>query len=159
MSFCCRPPSTTNAASCSGSTAFCSRGQRALGCQAQRVAALSRVRHCAGAQRPLQSTACAAAGGAPRQAAALSVPPQRVEEEASFGRPSAAVLTPSIDSITAPVRDDLAACNANMMSIVGERHPMLKAAAERIFGAGGKKLRPVLCFLVARATAQACGLR
>jgi all-trans-nonaprenyl-diphosphate synthase len=69
------------------------------------------------------------------------------------------VLTPSIDSITAPVRDDLAACNANMMSIVGERHPMLKAAAERIFGAGGKKLRPVLCFLVARATAQACGLR
>jgi len=73
--------------------------------------------------------------------------------------PSERVLVASLEAITAPVREDMTVMNANLMSIVGERHPMLKAAAKQIFGAGGKKLRPVLCFLVARATAQACGLR
>jgi len=41
---------------------------------------------------------------------------------------------------------------------VGDRHPMLHAAADQIFGAGGKKIRPTLCFLVARATANLMGL-
>jgi len=43
--------------------------------------------------------------------------------------------------------------NTNLKNVVGNRHPMLMAAAEQIFGAGGKKLRPVIVFLVARATA------
>jgi geranylgeranyl pyrophosphate synthase len=49
--------------------------------------------------------------------------------------------------------------NENLRNVVGNRHPMLMAAADQIFGAGGKKLRPMLVFLVARATAQLAGLR
>jgi all-trans-nonaprenyl-diphosphate synthase len=49
--------------------------------------------------------------------------------------------------------------NVNLKNVVGDRHPMLMAAAEQIFGAGGKKLRPVLVFLVARATASLMDLR
>ena len=68
-------------------------------------------------------------------------------------------LSASLTAITAPVAEDMAGLSKNLLSIVGSRSPMLMAAAEQIFGAGGKKLRPVLCFLVARATAQAQGLR
>lgn len=47
----------------------------------------------------------------------------------------------------------------NLRNIVGNRHPLLLAAAEQIFGAGGKKLRPAIVFLVARATADLMGAR
>lgn len=67
-------------------------------------------------------------------------------------------LAANLDAIVAPVRQDMQQMESNVRALVGERHPMLLAAAEQIFGAGGKKLRPVLCFLVARATAQAMGL-
>lgn len=73
--------------------------------------------------------------------------------------PGAGLLTASLDAIAAPVRGDLEALNANLLVRVGAKHATLAAAAQRIFGAGGKKLRPTLCFLVARATAQAAGLR
>lgn len=63
-----------------------------------------------------------------------------------------------IATITAPVRSDMDEMNQNLLNIVGERHPMLRAAAEQIFGAGGKKLRPMLIFLVAHGTAQLGGL-
>lgn len=33
------------------------------------------------------------------------------------------------------------------------------SAAEQIFGAGGKRMRPALVFLVSRATAQLAGLK
>mmetsp|Transcript_4543 Transcript_4543/g.8512 ORF Transcript_4543/g.8512 Transcript_4543/m.8512 type:complete len:404 (+) Transcript_4543:306-1517(+) len=65
----------------------------------------------------------------------------------------------SISEITAPVADDMATMNQNLLNVVGERHPMLKAAAEQIFGAGGKKLRPMLIFLVSHATAELGGLK
>jgi hypothetical protein len=58
----------------------------------------------------------------------------------------------------APVAADMKKMNENLLSVVGDRHPMLMAAAEQIFGAGGKKLRPMLVFLVAHSTAQAAGL-
>lgn len=60
---------------------------------------------------------------------------------------------------SAPVADDMATMNQNLLNVVGERHPMLKAAAEQIFGAGGKKLRPMLIFLVSHATAELGGLK
>ena len=41
---------------------------------------------------------------------------------------------------------------------VGGKHPLLMAAAEQIFGAGGKKVRPTLCLLVSRSTAHMMGL-
>lgn len=59
----------------------------------------------------------------------------------------------------APVAADMEQMNANLRGIVGDRHPMLQAAAEQIFGAGGKRLRPAIVFLVARATAELEGLR
>lgn len=91
---------------------------------------------------------------APRPLPADAPPPDR--------RPSPAALQLSFEAIVAPVKEDLAVLNANLLAIVGARHPTLQAAAQQIFGSnggGGKKLRPVLCFLVARATAQATGLR
>lgn len=73
-------------------------------------------------------------------------------------RPNETQLRANLDAIVAPVQQDMAVMETNVKALVGERHPMLLAAAEQIFGAGGKKLRPVLCFLVARATAVAMGL-
>lgn len=40
------------------------------------------------------------------------------------------------------------------LQIVGADNPMLMAAAKQIFGAGGKRMRPALVFLVSRATCQ-----
>lgn len=59
-----------------------------------------------------------------------------------------------IDDITAPVQSDMEQMRSNILDIVGRKNPLLLAAADQIFGAGGKRLRPVLVFLVARATAQ-----
>lgn len=84
----------------------------------------------------------------------------------SVRAPTTIVSTPivaprgvDIGDITAIVKDDMAAMNTNIKSIVGNRHPMLMAAAQQIFGSGGKKMRPAVIFLVARATAQLMGLR
>ena len=63
-----------------------------------------------------------------------------------------------IDAITAPVMADMEQMRMNLRDIVGRKNPLLLAAADQIFGAGGKRLRPVLVFLVARATAQLDGL-
>ena len=60
----------------------------------------------------------------------------------------------NIDDITAPVMADMEQMRMNLRDIVGRKNPLLLAAADQIFGAGGKRLRPVLVFLVARATAQ-----
>jgi len=67
--------------------------------------------------------------------------------------------TMSSSQILAPVRDDMEQMAENLRNIVGNRNPLLLAAAEQIFGAGGKKLRPAIVFLVARATAELSGLR
>jgi all-trans-nonaprenyl-diphosphate synthase len=40
----------------------------------------------------------------------------------------------------------------NLKQLVGNRHPILYAAAEHLFGAGGKHLRPAIVLLVSRAT-------
>ncbi|KAF1880990.1 hypothetical protein Lal_00023020 [Lupinus albus] len=42
--------------------------------------------------------------------------------------------------------------------IVGAENPVLMSAAEQIFSAGGKRMRPALVFLVSRATAELLGL-
>lgn len=63
-----------------------------------------------------------------------------------------------ISQIVRPVVADMEQMNHNLRTIVGQRHPMLMAAADQIFGAGGKKLRPMIVFLVARATAELAGM-
>lgn len=65
----------------------------------------------------------------------------------------------SIQDVTAPVAADRDIMNENLVNIGERRNPQLQAAAKQIFGAGGKRLRPVIVFLVGRATIQLTGLR
>mmetsp|Transcript_13753 Transcript_13753/g.50075 ORF Transcript_13753/g.50075 Transcript_13753/m.50075 type:complete len:412 (+) Transcript_13753:192-1427(+) len=58
----------------------------------------------------------------------------------------------SLSDILAPVRSDMEILQENLQNVVGNRNPTLVAAAKQIFGAGGKRMRPAICLLVARAT-------
>lgn len=101
-------------------------------------------------QRPLQPCAVVT----PARSYQVAVPQQQQPLSVS---PS--TLSPSdvLSHVLQPVNQDMVTMNANLRDVVGNRHPMLMAAAEQIFGAGGKKLRPVIVFLVARATAHTMG--
>jgi len=59
----------------------------------------------------------------------------------------------SVASLFAPVDADLCQMTENLKRLVGARHPILYAAAEHLFGAGGKRLRPAIVLLVSKATA------
>ena len=65
----------------------------------------------------------------------------------------------SISDIAAPVAQEMKQLQLNLKSVIGDRHPMLMAAAEQIFGAGGKRLRPLIVFLVGKATVELGGVR
>jgi all-trans-nonaprenyl-diphosphate synthase len=58
----------------------------------------------------------------------------------------------SVTSLFAPVEADLCLLTENLKNLVGARHPILYAAAEHLFGAGGKRVRPAVVFLISRAT-------
>jgi all-trans-nonaprenyl-diphosphate synthase len=58
----------------------------------------------------------------------------------------------SVKSVFTPVEAELQALTENLKKLVGARHPILYAAAEHLFGAGGKRLRPAIVLLIARAT-------
>lgn len=58
----------------------------------------------------------------------------------------------STTSLFAPVEADLRLLTENLKQLVGARHPILYAAAEHLFGAGGKRLRPAIVLLISRAT-------
>lgn len=58
----------------------------------------------------------------------------------------------SVTSLFAPVDADLQLLTANLKKLVSARHPILGAAAEHLFDAGGKRIRPAIVLLVARAT-------
>lgn len=58
----------------------------------------------------------------------------------------------SVTSLFAPVEEDLCILTENLKNLVGARHPILYAAAEHLFGAGGKRVRPAIVFLISRAT-------
>jgi all-trans-nonaprenyl-diphosphate synthase len=60
----------------------------------------------------------------------------------------------AVMNLFAPVEQDLATLSENLQQLVGAKHPILGLAAERLFGAGGKRIRPAIVFLVARATMQ-----
>ncbi|KAK1353905.1 putative solanesyl-diphosphate synthase 3, chloroplastic [Heracleum sosnowskyi] len=65
----------------------------------------------------------------------------------------------SVKNLFEIVADDLLVLNNNLQSIVGAENPVLMSAAEQIFSAGGKRMRPALVFLVSRATAEFVGLK
>jgi all-trans-nonaprenyl-diphosphate synthase len=58
----------------------------------------------------------------------------------------------SATSLFSPVEADLALLTDNLKNLVGARHKILYAAAEHLFGAGGKRIRPAIVLLLARAT-------
>lgn len=58
----------------------------------------------------------------------------------------------STTSLFSPVEADLSLLSENLIQLVGKRHPILSAAAEHLFGAGGKRVRPAIVLLISRAT-------
>ena len=58
----------------------------------------------------------------------------------------------SVTSLFAPVESDLDLMTQNLKGLVGSRHPILSAAAEHLFGAGGKRVRPAIVLLLSKAT-------
>ncbi|NJK99990.1 MAG: solanesyl diphosphate synthase [Spirulinaceae cyanobacterium SM2_1_0] len=58
----------------------------------------------------------------------------------------------SVTSLFAPIDADLDLLASNLRQLIGARHPILSAAAEHLFGAGGKRLRPAIVLLVSRGT-------
>lgn len=58
----------------------------------------------------------------------------------------------SVTPLFAPVDADLQQLTENLKQLIGARHPILGAAAEHLFGTGGKRLRPALVLLASRAT-------
>ena len=61
-------------------------------------------------------------------------------------------MTSSTTSLLAPVENDLKVLTDNLKRLIGARHPILGAAAEHLFDAGGKRIRPAIVLLVSRAT-------
>ena len=55
-------------------------------------------------------------------------------------------------SLFSPVDADLSILTDNLKQLVSARHPILGTAAEHLFGAGGKRVRPAIVLLVSRAT-------
>ncbi|MBW4594688.1 MAG: solanesyl diphosphate synthase [Brasilonema angustatum HA4187-MV1] len=60
-------------------------------------------------------------------------------------------MTPAT-SLFSPVEADLQILADNLKQLVGNGHPILCAAAEHLFGAGGKRIRPAIVLLISRAT-------
>ena len=58
----------------------------------------------------------------------------------------------SVTSPFSPVDADLRTLTEDLKKLIGARHPILGAAAEHLFGAGGKRVRPAIVLLVSRAT-------
>jgi hypothetical protein len=91
----------------------------------------------------------------PVECRAVAPPKETVQPPSAESMPRSAPV--NIDDVRRPVAADMDQLVENLTSVVGERHPMLMAAAQQIFGAGGKKLRPMLVFLVSRATCKHTG--
>jgi len=61
-------------------------------------------------------------------------------------------MTSSTTSLLTPVENDLNILTENLKQLIGARHPILGAAAEHLFDAGGKRIRPAIVLLASRAT-------
>ncbi len=64
----------------------------------------------------------------------------------------------TVAELLQPVESDLDALLADLRSLIGAGHPILQAAAEHLFAAGGKRLRPGIVLLLSRAIAPDGGL-
>jgi all-trans-nonaprenyl-diphosphate synthase len=57
----------------------------------------------------------------------------------------------TVAELLLPVAADLDVLVADLRQLIGARHPILQAAAEHLFAAGGKRLRPGIVLLISRA--------
>jgi len=57
----------------------------------------------------------------------------------------------TVTELLQPVELDLESLVANLRSLIGAKHPILQAAAEHLFSAGGKRIRPGIVLLLSRA--------
>ena len=57
----------------------------------------------------------------------------------------------SVTSLLSPVEADLAVLVENLKELIRAHHPVLYAAAEHLFQAGGKRMRPAIVLLMSRA--------
>lgn len=57
------------------------------------------------------------------------------------------------------IEQELKILNSNLGSMTGPRHPVLYAAAEHLFQAGGKRVRPSIILLIGKATSKNGKLR
>ena len=61
----------------------------------------------------------------------------------------------TVAELLQPVEADLDALLADLRSLIGAGHPILQAAAEHLFAAGGKRIRPGIVLLLSRAISPA----
>jgi all-trans-nonaprenyl-diphosphate synthase len=57
----------------------------------------------------------------------------------------------TVAELLQPVEADLEVLLSDLRSLIGAGHPILQAAAEHLFSAGGKRLRPGIVLLISRA--------
>ena len=57
----------------------------------------------------------------------------------------------TVTELLQPVEHDLEILLSDLRSLIGAGHPILQAAAEHLFSAGGKNIRPGIVLLVSRA--------
>lgn len=62
-----------------------------------------------------------------------------------------------MSAIVSPVSLEMKEQTDGLRNIVGERHPLLTAASEHLFQAGGKRVRPLIAILVGKATRKLYG--
>ncbi|WP_320674422.1 solanesyl diphosphate synthase [Prochlorococcus sp. MIT 1341] len=60
----------------------------------------------------------------------------------------------TVTELLEPVELDLETLLSDLRSLIGAGHPILQAAAEHLFSAGGKRLRPGIVLLISRALSQ-----
>ncbi|MCT0217417.1 solanesyl diphosphate synthase [Synechococcus sp. CS-1329] len=57
----------------------------------------------------------------------------------------------TVAELLQPVENDLETLLSDLRSLIGAGHPILQAAAEHLFSAGGKRIRPGIVLLLSRA--------
>ena len=57
----------------------------------------------------------------------------------------------TVTELLEPVEQDLETLVSDLRNLIGAGHPILQAAAEHLFSAGGKQLRPGIVLMVSRA--------
>ena len=64
----------------------------------------------------------------------------------------------TVTELLQPVETDLETLLGDLRSLIGAGHPILQAAAEHLFSAGGKRIRPGIVLLISRALSTSGGL-